>query len=102
MKILLKILGFGIAYVLPLLIFINTEWGLNVVEHNRWVIFLFIIPTAFLFTVLVNGGIKDAGKKLNYRTWDVTSGEYKTIRNPFWWWFIVTVIIQAIMTFLYE
>ncbi|MFT3704626.1 MAG: hypothetical protein QM802_19835 [Agriterribacter sp.] len=102
MKIVLKFLGFAIAYVLPIILFAGTEWGLNIVEHKRWVLFIFIIPTALLFTILVNDGIKDMFKRLNYSVYDAPTGQTKTIRNPFWWWFIVTVVIQTVMAILFE
>jgi hypothetical protein len=102
MKILLRFLGFALAYIAPLIFFIGTNRGLDIVEHDKWICFLFIPVTAFIFTLLINSGTKDLGKPLKIRVLDTPTGEVKTVWNPFWGWFIVTVVLQVILTFLYE
>jgi len=100
MKVLSKFIGFAIAYIAPLIFFIGTNKGIEIVEHDKWICFLFIPPLAFIFTLIVNEGTRDMGKPLSYQEYD--NGILKRRINPFWGWFILTFIIQTVMTILYE
>ncbi|MBX3253905.1 MAG: hypothetical protein KF862_07155 [Chitinophagaceae bacterium] len=100
MKIVFRILAFALAFIVPLLFFQTFDAGFEIIEQKKWVAFLHIPITAFLFTWAVNWSIRDAFKSLYYKV--VEEDKVKKVFNPFWGWYIATGIIQFIITRLYE
>ncbi|MGN6438389.1 MAG: hypothetical protein ACTHMM_17735 [Agriterribacter sp.] len=102
MKIAFKLIAFAIAFIVPLLVFQTFDWGFMLIEQKKWVAFLHIPLTAFLFTAAVNWSVKDSTKSIRYKVYDKGTERFKTVWNPFWGWFIVTAVIQIAMTILFE
>jgi len=102
MKILIKLIAAFIALALPVIIFQSGSWGIDIVEHRKWIVFAHIPFTAIIFAAAVNWGIADMFKPFKVGYWDEGTKRFRKTINPFWGWYILSVIIEIVIAFLME
>lgn len=102
MKIAIRLITAFIALALPVIVFQSGSWGYDIVENRKWLVFAHIPFTAIIFAAAVNWGIADMFKPLKVGYWDEDTKRFRKRFNPFWGWFMLTVVIQIVIAFLME